>query len=317
MSPAERALAARIQYRAGRMQRELANRLLSAYELIRDSLTQTELSRAIQDGTFEALLDELLRDGAPGDPFRALRLRVDQAVQEAGRLASFDLPSNVRAAVFDTLSDDVVRAARTLDTRVIRGLKEEVRETVRQHVLRGMQEGVNPRTIARGARQLLDLAPNQEAAVANYRRLVETGDAQALTRALRDKRFDSTLRKAFASGQPLPAEKVERMVEAYHRGMVAFNAETHARTLSLDAQRAGQRVSWQDAISRGVVNEADLVRTWVTVGDDRVRPSHRQMNGETVAFGQRFSNGQMEPGETEYNCRCIVRVTLKRMALAA
>ena len=316
MSPAEKVLATRIKARAAVLRPDLSRQLLAAYELIRDSLTEAELARAISSGQFDALLDEiLLNDGRDG-PFRMLKLRVDRAVIDAGRMSANDLPPQLQGP-FDAISEHVIRAAKDLDTRVIRGLASNVRETVRQHVLRGMEEGLNPRTIARGARQILDLAPSQEQAVANFRRMLEEGDSEALTRALRDKRFDSTLRKAFASGEALPAEKVDRMVAAYHKGMVAHNAETISRTVSLDAQRSGQRLAWQDAIDRGIVEPTNLKRKWVTVGDERVRPEHRAMNGETISFEGVYSNGEKVPGETAFNCRCIERVFIDREQRAA
>jgi hypothetical protein len=99
--------------------------------------------------------------------------------------------------------------------------------------------------------------------------------------------------------------------------MVAFNAETHSRTIALDSHKMGQRLSWVDAVERGIADRAKLRRRWVTVGDSRVRPEHVKMNGETVGFDEPFSNGQVTPGESEWNCRCIVRVFLVQEAKAA
>lgn len=312
MSPAERALYQKLRARAAQMQGDLAQRLLAAYDVIRQSLTEAELARAISQGHVDQLITELLSDEATDPAFLSLRRKVDQAVLEATRQASQDLPPRFRVSEFNMLSQEVRDAALQLDSRVIQGIRDDLRQTVKQHVLAGLEAGENPRTIARGLRDVLPLAPNQEQAVRNFRSLVESGDPAALTRALRDRRFDGTLRK----GTPTPAQ-IERMTEAYRKGMVAFNAETHARTAALDAHKLGQKLGWVDAIERGVVDRAQLQRTWVTVGDSRVRPEHVRMNGQTVGFDSPFSNGDMTPGENEYNCRCIVRVTLRREALAA
>lgn len=49
---------------------------------------------------------------------------------------------------------------------------------------------------------------------------------------------------------------------------------------------------------------------WVTMGDNRVRNTHRAVNGETVKLGERFSNGLRFPGDRTgsikewINCRC-------------
>lgn len=312
MTPLESQLLARITARASRLQPELAKRLLAAYRLIRDNLTTTEMTRLIQGGNAERLIDELLNDQALENAFRPLRVYVDQAVMDAGNLASRDLPSPLRGQVFDVLNPKVIEAARTLDTRVITGLKVEVRETVRQHVIAGLEEGVGPSTIARGIRDVVALAPNQEAAVRNFRRMLEEGDAEAFTRKLRDRRFDRTLAKAFAEDGKLPVAKIDTMTDAYRRRMVALNAETQTRSAAVDAMRAGQRASWEEAIERGAVDRSALFKTWVTVGDDRVRPEHAAMNGQRVPFDQPYSNGDMVPGQGDYNCRCIERISIVR-----
>jgi hypothetical protein len=100
------------------------------------------------------------------------------------------------------------------------------------------------------------------------------------------------------------------MTTAYRKRMEAFNAETQARTAALDAQRLGQRLSWQDAIDRGIVKTDELYRTWVSVGDDRVRPEHVEMDGEEQPYEQPYSNGETVPGESTYNCRCIEKYTV-------
>ena len=57
-------------------------------------------------------------------------------------------------------------------------------------------------------------------------------------------------------------------------------------------------------------------KTWeVTSGNPR--PTHAAMNGETVPYGERFSNGAMWPGDTDAlgpeevaNCRCAVTIEI-------
>ncbi len=44
------------------------------------------------------------------------------------------------------------------------------------------------------------------------------------------------------------------------------------------------------------------------------RDEHVPMNGETVPYDQPYSNGQMIPGEGDYNCGCLSRYHLQRVA---
>ena len=295
--------------RAARLQPDLARRLLDAFRLLKGTLTDRELAQAIASGMAEAMVERILDDAVLDRAFSRLRVTLDQGALEAGARFTKTLPLSLRPPAFNVLSPAIVEAVRRLDTRVIGGLKAQVRETFRQHVLQGIRAGESPLTIARGARSMLDLAPNQAAAVRNFRRMLQQGDREALTRELRDHRFDRTLERALGQGGAgLSRQQVDQMTAHYHRRMVAFNAETQSRTAALDANRLGNRLSWQGAIDQGTVEERDLVHVWITVGDSKVRPEHVEMHGEEAPFGQRFSNGDLVPGESDYNCRCSERV---------
>jgi hypothetical protein len=116
------------------------------------------------------------------------------------------------------------------------------------------------------------------------------------------------------SGTGLTEAQIDTMTTAYERRMVAFNAETHARTAALDAQKLGQRLTWEQAAARGDVDGGRLMKRWRGVMDDRERPSHVAMEGEEVHFRSPYSNGQQQPGDDEYNCRCISVYFLARAA---
>jgi len=289
---------------------ELVRYQLATYELIRSLLNEAELTAAIADGTIDAVLTKLLSDDLTDPVFNRIRSALNMLVIDASQQAAHDLPAAFQAA-FDAFDLNLSRAGTRLSTKVIQGLKGEVRETVRQRAMAGIAAGENPRATARAMRGVLGLAPNQEEAVRNFERMLRAGDRQALTRALRDHRFDATLAKALGKGGTgLTEEQIRTMADAYRRRMIAFNAETHARSAALDINKLAQRLSWEDAAARGIVDRTRLMRTWVTVGDSRVRDEHREMNGTTVGFDDPYRNGEMIPGESTYNCRCIERIWL-------
>ena len=308
----------RLRRRAARLRPDLARAELRAYELLRATINERELTALIRSGAIESIIADMLPDSLVDSAFAPLRANLQTGLIDAGDLASRDLPVSWRTS-FHTLNPQVITAAQKIDTRVYQGLiKADLKETFRQHILAGMEKGHPPAKIARGARQMLGLAPNQEAAVRNFRQMLEDGDRTALRRALRDRRFDRTLNRALGvRGDGLTANQITRMTDRYRKRMIAFNANTHARTASIDVQKAAQRMTWEDAIDRDLVERQVLRRTWLTVGDDRVRDEHVAMNGQTVGFDERFSNGEMEPGESTFNCRCVARVFVARAALAA
>ena len=288
--------------------------MIQALALIRARLGPAALEEAIRTGSAGVVLERALADAALETAFAPVRQELQRTLADNVAYFAHDVP--VRGALrgvaiaFDVLNPRVIDAVRRLDTRVFMRLAEDVRGTVRQVVERGLAQGVGPRTIARGLRDVVGLAPNQEAAIHNFERMLREGDRTALTRALRDKRFDGTLRAAFGrDGQGLSAEQIERMTSAYRRRMVAFNTETQARTATLDALKSGQRLSWEDAVAKGVIDGETLTKTWKGVMDERERDEHVAMEGVTVPFDDPYilpdGQMQMEPVDTEFNCRCL------------
>lgn len=315
MTPAQRLFWQRVQDRASRLQPDLAREVLRAFQRLRTELGDINLLKLLETNQIDRIIAEAMDQNTLRDAFLPVRERIRLAVRDAVNVSARDLPAAARTVGvgFDILNPRVIDAIRRLETQVIGSMETGVRETVRQIVERGLTDGLAPRAVARQLRDHLSLAPNQEQAVANFERMLREGDVEALTRQLRDRRFDSTLKKALA-GEGLTDEQISRMTAAYRARMEAFNANTIARTAALDAQKLGQKLTWDAAIARGDVDGSRLTKTWVGVMDDRERPTHVAMEGQTVPYDQPYSNGQMVPGDTEYNCRCLSIFRLKPAA---
>ena len=313
MTKAEKAFLSQLRRRTAILAPDLRRRYLSAFRLLREQIRPSVFARAIETGTIEQLISEQLGDAQLDGLLRPLELQIDRTALRAGEIATKDLPHRFQFGQFDILNPQVVSAARTMSGRAIMRFKGEIRETVREAITDGLAEGLGPRTIARDLRATIGMAPNQAQAVRNFNRMLREGDDELFTRVLRDRRFDRTIRKAFGpNGQGLTPAQIESMTNAYRRRMIAHAAETEARTLTLQALKVGQRLTWIDAAERGIVNPADLRREWLAVGgpdgDGRNRPEHLELHGDVVGFNEPFANGQMVPGESDYNCRCRARV---------
>jgi hypothetical protein len=305
----------RVHRRALRQTPDMARMLARAYAEIQRRLSAAVLEEAIRRGTIGAVLERTLADAALETAFQPVRQQLQETAADAARYFARDIavPATMRTVAigFDVLNPKVIDALRTLDTRVMTRLAADVRASLAQHIEAGLRAGVGPRTIARGMRDVVALAPNQERAVANFEAMLRTGDRAALTRALRDHRYDGTLRTLLGEGKPgLSADQIERMTSAYRRRMVAFNAETQARTATLDALKQGQRLAWEDARAKGVIPEGSVLKkSWKGVLDDREREEHVAMEGVTVPFDDPYilPDGlmEMEPGDGEFNCRCL------------
>lgn len=270
--------------------------------LLADLITRGDVAGVVA-ATFEPTAIEYAMQ-----PYRdALRDAVAQSVRASKPLLP---PSVARTAVdlsLSTINPRVIAAAATIEQRAVQGLTRTMRETVRQRGADGLAAGEATATIARDLRAVLGLTPTQERAVRNFRRLLEDGDWAALERALRDRRFDGTLRRAFAGEVPLTREQRDAMVDAYRRRSIAHNASVQTRTFAADAQRAGQRAAMETAIQQGFGGDRIITKTWIHLdAQDDPRPEHEAMGGQTVDFEQPYSNGDQSPGDSDpWNCHCV------------
>lgn len=309
MTAYERAFWLRVQRQAAALQPELAQALLRAFALLRSGIVPADVARLLTEASVERAVATLFADPVLYRSFLPVREILRQSVAKTARDYGRTLPVRTVTVAFDSLNPKVITAIRTLETRVIDRLQSDVRDTVRAFVENGLRDGAHPREVARGLRAVIGLAPNQERWVRNYRKELEAGDLAALDRRLHDRRFSAALR----NGTLTPA-KIDRMVGIYRDRMLAFNAETIARTAALDSHKLGQRLTWDAAVARGDVDGSRLMKRWVGVKDDRERPEHLAMEGERVPYDEPFSNGEQQPGDSTFNCRCVALYSMAPVA---
>lgn len=81
-----------------------------------------------------------------------------------------------------------------------------------------------------------------------------------------------------------------------------------ARTAVTGAENAGRVSSYKRAERLGI----KMKQEWLATIDVRTRSSHRQLDGEKIEVGEKFSNGLRFPGDPDgpgsevYNCRCTL-----------
>lgn len=217
---------------------------------------------------------------------------------------------------FDQTNVRAVEAMRQSQLQFIREFTNQQRLATRLALVEGISQGLNPRQQALLFRQSIGLTRRQMEAVLNYRRLLETGDAAALDRALRDRRFDPTVRASILGERPLTPAQIDRMVQRYQEASLAYRAETIARTEALRSVHDGAQEAYRQAIDLGVLAADDLVQEWITAADERVRGSHAFMHGQQRPIGQPFLSGagnQLRwpgdidaPGSETIQCRCVL-----------
>lgn len=273
-----RRLTERWQYRIRRVLDEAVGRmrptsLAALAELIEQGRALEALS--LVESTIAAVADE-----------------ADDALVAAARDAALWLGTALNVTVsFDRTNFRAVEAMRASRLSLIQGFTQGQRDAVRRVLVDAVARGLNPREAAREFRSSVGLTDSQVEAVARYRRLLESNSRDALRRELRDRRYDRTVRGAIDRGRPLPKETVDRMVDAYRRRYLRYRSETIARTEALRAVHEGMDQLLRQAVDSGAVTSDEIVRSWSTARDERVRGSHRPMHG------QRRTQSQLDQGE--------------------
>lgn len=241
---------------------------------------------------------------------RAARLEMEHASETLKPLAgvvalSFD-PGDLRAA----------QLMRRAQLQFIRDFSAEQRRATTRALSEALATGAGPIEAARAFRDSIGLSTYQQGVVSNYRRLLVNGEAEALDRAVRDRRFDSTVRSAVRTGEPLSSAQINRMTDRYRERFIMLRAETIARTESTRVTSMARQEAFRQTVDDLGLDRSQLRRVWNATHDARTRDSHRDMDGQEVAFDQPFVSGLgnrlMYPGdpsapiEDTIQCRCVV-----------
>lgn len=309
---------------------------IEAVKTLRDRVRLTDLIPLLKAGDVEGAIRLVGLDPAA---FRVLD-RAIEATFEAGGLDATDGIRVVRGPLglridplFDMRAPSVQAWLTQHTTDLIRQITDDQREMIRA-TLAPLRSGLDPMLTGETPQKLaLDLVgkisrvsgrreggvlglDSQKAEWARaYADELANADPKALTRKLRDRRFDGTVRKAIKTETPIPADKREAMVAAYRNRALLLRANSIALNEASTALHQAQVEAWDQAVARGVVAESAVRRFWIVTPDDHVRPSHRAvpaMNKDGVRLHEPFQTPKgptMQPGWSfDPGCRCRVRV---------
>jgi hypothetical protein len=307
---------------------------LIAYQEKRFQEVFRQAIKSIQNEFTLAQLADLLAQGKLEEALagveRAARLLGsaygDSLASSARSSAAFLNRALTVAIAFDVSNHRAVSMMQQNTLRLVQGFTAEQKRLVRRVMTEAIAEGMNPRNQARLFRETIGLTERQARAVQNYRKsLLAVGrnpelTGPALQRRLRDKRFDRTVVRALREGQTIPQERIDRMVNRYRQRYVNYRAETIARTEALRSVHQGNELMYQQAYENGDIKPSEVLRTWISTGDDRTRDSHAMLHGEQRAPDEGWEVGiggmLMYPGdpsappEETIQCRCSLTTRL-------
>lgn len=272
---------------------------------------------------------EMLRNGRVADALAltedigpGISASLEAAFLSAGLSAAEVVRSQTESLIeFNSTNARSVFALQQNRLRLVREFDRQQREAAQELLGDAFSRGLAPIEQARALKQSIGLTGNQARSVTNFRRLLEEGSTQALSRKLRDRRFDPAIRRAIRDGKPLSPEQIDRMVGRYRDRFIAFRANTIANTETVRALHMADEEMWKQAIDAGVVRPEEIKSQWFTSGLESVRPSHRRMNRQLRPFGVPFISGNgnqlMFPGDPSapandtVRCHCVVAREIK------
>lgn len=311
--------ASRLEALAARVQPRFRSRFLAVIRSIKDQASLEEVSALLLAGQVDEAL--VVAEVA------ALRLSntFNEVMILSGSEAADSIADNLHILVeFDHVNRNALSVMSRNRLRLVTEFVAEQKAATREALIDGIIRGLNPIDQARNFRDSIGLTRYQQNIINNYRRNLEQLSPNALSRKLRDARFDPTVRRAIEEGRALGSEQIERMVGRYRDRWLKYRSEVIARTESLRSVHAGNNEMYRQAIDAGTLDGGDLIRTWETSGLPNVRDSHTAMQGQQVGIGELFTSGlgnQLEyPGDdrapVEDTAQCVCAVTTRYSAAA-
>jgi hypothetical protein len=231
---------------------------------------------------------------------------------------------NALALHFDPSLPRAAQILRESKLDLVTRFTEAQRDATRQALARAYEEGTGTVGSARAFRDSIGLNGPQEAAVANYRRMLIEGDRNALRRELRDRRYDHSVARSADTGRALKPEQIDRMVEGYRRRTLQQRAETIARTEGVRATSQAALEGADQAAEQAGLQPSELEPIWNPTRDLRTRDWHASMAGQKRNAQGVFIDGHgnrlrypgdpAAPAETVVNCRCALTFQIRPAA---
>ena len=273
---------------------EVQNIFISAMENIVDRAVIEDMVEAIENNDIEALYQA---SGFTPALLNPIIKKIEEIYEETASITVGSWPKRLNA-VFNIRNEKVENDLRDFSSNFITNITDEAKEVVRFQLAEGMARGDNPRetalnivgrvnpTTKKREGGVIGLSSNQIRWVANARKYLENLDEKYFTLGLRDKRFDSIVRKAIESGKKLTKDEVSKLITAYEKKALKYRGDAIARTETMQAINRGEYASIRQGIEEGYIKENQVRKWWDDTGDGRTRLTH-------VALGNKYSKKNM------------------------
>lgn len=318
---------------AARFTPQIKAAFLESVRGIKSTAILNAITAAIDVGDLEAAFRATGLSPAAMRPISAM---IERAFETGGVTVADNVPRGLGGAVFrfDVRNSRAEAWLRDHSSTLVTRITEDTKDNIRTLIQAGVRDGRNPRNIAldiigrvnpdtkRREGGIIGLTAPQERWVANARTDLFDLSERYFTREARDKRFDSVVRRAIDTDTALPVQKINAIVDRYSDNLLLQRGETLARTEAIQSLNKSADEAFRQAIDEGLLKSNAVTKTWDSSGDNRVRETHREMDGQTVQMDEPFTtlNGAklMFPGDSSLGapadeiiaCRCKQRFSV-------
>lgn len=324
----------RLEELIAKLSADIRKAFLEAIGALRSSIDVPTLVKALEAGD---VAEAMRLVGLEPARFRPIERQLFVAYETAGLDITVGIDrvrrSNVQA-LFDINEPAAAQWIKGHTTDLIRQITDDQRRLI-ETAFAPLHSGIDPlisgdtpqklaldlvgrvnRVTGKREGGFLGLTSQQAEWARNYEaELQGVPDAAALGRNLRDRRFDKAIRKAIASGEPLPEKTRLAAANAYRNRALRYRAEAIAGNEAHVVTIQAQTDAWEQASDRGALEGRSIRRRWITREDARVRPTHAAipgMNPKGVGLKEPFKTPigpTMQPGWSfEPGCRCMVHI---------
>ena len=324
---------------AQQKERDMLRAFADAVADIKNSVKLKDLEAAIASQDADAVvrllgIDRAAFERVDDEIYQAYRIGGLTGVEQIGRIPT---PLGEIAFRFDMAAPSAVQWIEKQSSELITEIVDDQIEMIKAQLANGLELGNNPRTTAlelvgrynpatgKRAGGTVGLTTQQAGWINNARNELLELDRNYFTRELRDKRYDSIVRKAIEDGKPLTKAQIENAITQMQSKALKYRGDVIARTESINALRAGQFQAVEQAMEKGELDSQDARKAWDATGDKRTRLDHFQMeanykDGIPIEDEYIFPDGSKAmypgdnslgaPGKQLIQCRCRNVITI-------
>lgn len=337
-------LRAQIEELLAKYEPEVQRAFLDAMDDLRTGVDLAAVTRALENGDLDAALDALNLDGAA---LNNLQTVIATVYAQAGQQAVKELPMirseggqriHFRFDVRNPTAEAWLREQSSSRITGPVGSIEAIREAIRPVLEQRLSEGQNPRetgldVVGRinrvtGQREggLIGLSAPQIDVVEKVRVGLLSKDPEAVREAMRhyltlgrkDGRIAKSIEKLLDDGKKPNREGVEKLLRHLKNSYLLLRGEIIGRTETLKALNAARHEAFVQSLAKTNYGPHQVIKTWQSAGDGRVRHTHAGLNGQKVmgletSFASPGGAMMQYPGDTSFGapasevigCRCI------------